>query len=173
MWSAKEIFAQMSAMPEVTQQALRATPKYWDAWLGLKKRCEPQGYGWHHWLLDVQQATDNQQYESLRQQLTIQFMDWLPATFDEQQWMQLLSQQPTGMLGQALRDALPSVLQWLNEYGVNVSSSLWSEWLMLLALEGVSSVEDVRLGGMILDTLLSGSFSHKEYLDALDAIEEL
>ncbi|MCP6140887.1 hypothetical protein NL401_27855, partial [Klebsiella pneumoniae] len=45
-----EIFAQMSAMPEVTQQALRATPKYWDAWLGLKKRCEPQGYGWHHWL---------------------------------------------------------------------------------------------------------------------------
>ncbi|MCP5798940.1 hypothetical protein NL298_27075, partial [Klebsiella pneumoniae] len=83
------------------------------------------------------------------------------------------SQQPTGMLGQALRDALPSVLQWLNEYGVNVSSSLWSEWLMLLALEGVSSVEDVRLGGMILDTLLSGSFSHKEYLDALDAIEEL
>ncbi|HBQ6651880.1 TPA: hypothetical protein L8N83_001995 [Klebsiella quasipneumoniae subsp. quasipneumoniae] len=168
-----EIFAQMSAMPEVTQQALRATPKYWDAWLGLKKRCEPQGYGWHHWLLDVQQATDNQQYESLRQQLTIQFMDWFPATFDEQQWMQLLSQQPTGMLGQALRDALPSVLQWLNEYGVNVSSSLWSEWLMLLALEGVSSVEDVRLGGMILDTLLSGSFSQKEYLDALDAIEEL
>lgn len=65
------------------------------------------------------------------------------------------------------------MLQWLIEYDINVSSSLWSEWLMLLAIEGVSSVEDVRLGGIILDALLSGTFSHKEYHDALEAIEML
>ncbi|AMJ72281.1 hypothetical protein AW879_21010 [Enterobacter cloacae] len=168
-----EIYAQMITMPEATKQALQVTPKHWEAWLALKKRCEPEDYGWSRWLLDVQQAKDNQQYELLRQQLTMQYMDWLPFTFNEQQWLGLLSQQPVGMLGQALRDVLPNMLQWLIEYDINVSSSLWSEWLMLLALEGVSSVEDVRLGGIILDALLSGTFSHKEYHDALEAIEML
>ena len=85
-----EIYAQLAAMPEATRQALQKIPKLWEAWQALKKRCEPQDYGWCRWLADLQQTTESERFESLRQQATVHYMDWAPSTFSETQWQALL-----------------------------------------------------------------------------------
>ncbi|WP_449542666.1 protein DpdD [Enterobacter ludwigii] len=168
-----EIYAQLVAMPEATRQALQKLPKLWDAWLALEKRCEPQDYGWNRWLDDLQQATGFEQFESLRQMASVYYMDWAPSTFSETQWLSLLGQQSNAQLSKVLRDALPTLLNWLEEYDVQVSASLWPDWLMQLAVEDIRSEEDVRLGGMILDKFLSGIFARKEYNFAIEATEML
>ena len=168
-----EIYAQLAAMPEATRQALQQTPKLWEAWLGLKKRSEPQDYGWNRWLTDLQQATASERFESLRQQATVHCMDWTPSTFNETQWRAQLGQQSNTPLSKILRDVLPTLLNWLEEYDVQVSASLWPDWLMLLAVEDIRSEEDVRLGGMILDKFLSGSFTREEYASAIESVAML
>ncbi|MDO2296042.1 hypothetical protein Q2462_26590, partial [Escherichia coli] len=75
-----EIYSQLAAMPEETRQALEKIPKLWEAWQALKNRCEPQDYGWSRWLEDLQQATESERFESLRQQATVHYMDWTPST---------------------------------------------------------------------------------------------
>ncbi|EMJ3186389.1 TPA: hypothetical protein PXJ58_001939 [Yersinia enterocolitica] len=166
-----EIFSQLAAMPEATRQELEKTPKLWDIWLGLEKRCEAQDYGWNHWLSDLQQATEPELFESLRQAAVMHYMDWLPATFSDTQWQKLLGQPSHSQSGMVLRDILPNLLSWLQEYDVQVSASLWPDWLMLFAVEDIRSEEDVRLAGMILDKFLSGRFTREEYSTALEAIE--
>ncbi|MFE8147782.1 protein DpdD [Brenneria goodwinii] len=168
-----EIYAQLAAMPEATRQALQKIPKLWEAWLALEKRCEPQDYGWSRWLADLKQATESERFESLRQQATVHYMEWTPSTFSETQWQALLEQQSNAQLSKVLRDVLPTLLNWLEEYDVQVSASLWQDWLMLLAVEDMRSEEDVRLGGMILDKFLSGFFTCKEYTSAIESVAML
>ncbi|MEX3004371.1 protein DpdD [Serratia fonticola] len=166
-----EIYARLAAMPEATQQALQKIPKRWDAWLSLKKRCELQGYGWNSWLNEAAHATEAEQIESLRQLASAHYLEWGPVSFEEQQWLSLLGQQVQPLLGKALRDGLPTFLNWLEEYDVQVSSILWLDWLMLLAMDDLLSEEDVRLGGMILDKFLSSAFVSADYASALEAME--
>jgi len=168
-----EIYAQLAAMPEATRHALQKIPKLWEAWQALEKRCEPQDYGWSRWLADIQQATESERFESLRQQATVHYMDWTPSTFSETQWQALLEQQSNAQLSKVLRDVLPTLLNWLEEYNVQVSASLWPDWLMLLAVEDIRSEEDVRLGGMILDKFLSGTFTREEYASAIESVAML
>lgn len=168
-----EIYAQLAAMPEATRHALQKIPKLWEAWQALEKRCEPQDYGWSRWLADIQQATESERFESLRQQATVHYMDWTPSTFSETQWQALLEQQSNSQLSKVLRDVLPTLLNWLEEYNVQVSASLWPDWLMLLAVEDIRSEEDVRLGGMILDKFLSGTFTREEYASAIESVAML
>lgn len=168
-----EIYVQLAAMPEATRQALQKIPKLWEAWQALEKRCEPQDYGWSRWLADIQKATESERFESLRQQATVHYMDWTPSTFSETQWQALLEQQSNAQLSKVLRDALPTLLNWLEEYDVQVSASLWPDWLMLLAVEDIRSEEDVRLGGMILDKFLSGTFTREEYASAIESVAML
>ena len=168
-----EIYSQLAAMPEETRQALEKIPKLWEAWQALKNRCEPQDYGWSRWLEDLQQATESERFESLRQQATVHYMDWTPSTFSETQWQALLEQQSNAQLSKVLRDVLPTLLNWLEEYDVQVSASLWPDWLMLLAVEDIRSEEDVRLGGMILDKFLSGTFTREEYASAIESVAML
>ncbi|HAY0174754.1 TPA: hypothetical protein JS282_002743 [Escherichia coli] len=168
-----EIYAQLAAMPEATRQALQKIPKLWEAWQALKKRCEPQDYGWCRWLADLQQTTESERFESLRQQATVHYMDWAPSTFSETQWQALLEHQSNTQLSKVLRDVLPTLLNWLEEYDVKVSASLWPDWLMLLAVEDIRSEEDVRLGGMILDKFLSSPFTCEEYSAAIESTEIL
>lgn len=168
-----ELYAQLMAMPEATRLALQKLPKLWDAWLALKKRCEPQDYGWSRWLDDLQQAMEPEQFDLLRQQATVHYMDWVPSTFNEKQWQIVLGQQPNAQLSKVLRDALPILLNWLEEYDVQVSAALWPDWLMLLAVEDIRSEEDVRLGGMILDKFLSSPFTCEEYTAAIESTEML
>ncbi|RIB94853.1 hypothetical protein D1911_00250, partial [Escherichia coli] len=130
-------YAQLAAMPEATRQALQKIPKLWEAWQALKKRCEPQDYGWCRWLADLQQTTESERFESLRQQATVHYMDWAPSTFSETQWQALLEHQSNTQLSKVLRDVLPTLLNWLEEYDVKVSASLWPDWLMLLAVEDI------------------------------------
>jgi len=168
-----EIYAQLAAMPEATRHALQKIPKLWEAWQALEKRCEPQDYGWSCWLADIQQATESERFESLRQQATVHYMDWTPSTFSETQWQALLEQQSNAQLSKVIRDVLPTLLNWLEEYNVQVSASLWPDWLMLLAVEDIRSEEDVRLGGMILDKFLSGTFTREEYASAIESVAML
>ncbi|VFT71343.1 Uncharacterised protein [Escherichia coli] len=100
-------------------------------------------------------------------------MDWTPSTFNETQWQALLEQQSNAQLSKVLRDVLPTFLNWLEEYDVQVSASLWPDWLMLLAVEDIRSEEDVRLGGMILDKFLSGTFTREEYASAIESMAML
>ncbi|EKH3930990.1 hypothetical protein O7S17_004760, partial [Salmonella enterica subsp. enterica serovar Montevideo] len=125
------------------------------------------------WLEDLQQATESERFESLRQQATVHYMDWTPSTFSETQWQALLEQQSNAQLSKVLRDVLPTFLNWLEEYDVQVSASLWPDWLMLLAVEDIRSEEDVRLGGMILDKFLSGTFTREEYASAIESVAML
>ncbi|WP_159226687.1 protein DpdD [Pantoea sp. 18059] len=166
-----EIFAQLAAMPEITRQEIERIPKLWDIWLGLEKRCETHDYGWNHWLSDLQLATEPERFESLRQSAVMHCMDWLPTTFSSTQWQTLLGQHSHSQSGMVLRDILPNLLSWLQEYDVQVSASLWPDWLMLFVVEDIRSEEDVRLAGMILDKFLSGRFTREEYTTALEAIE--
>lgn len=168
-----EIYAQLAAMPEATRQALQKMPKLWEAWQALQKRCEPQDYGWSTWLADIQQATESERFESLRQQAAVHYMDWAPSTFSETQWQALLEQQSNAQLSKVLRDVLPTLLNWLEEYDVQVLTSLWPDWLMLLAVEEIRSEEDVRLGGMILDKFLSGTFTCEEYASVIESVAML
>ncbi|MCV9379194.1 protein DpdD [Hafnia alvei] len=168
-----EIYSQLLAIPDATQQALRQNERLWAFWEELQDKYRVDKYGWMSWLQDICNTSQLDQLEQLRQRMDGQWREWLISSFDELGMIAILESGISEAQGKLLRNILPLFLTWMESNGVCGSSQLWLAWLTLLAADDIHFEQDVRLGGLLLDKCLTGQFSVSEYQDALDACEAI
>lgn len=168
-----EIYSQLLAMPDATQQVLRQNERLWAFWEELQNKYRVGSYGWMPWLQDIRNTSQLDRLEQLRQRMDGQWREWLISSFDEYEMIDILESGLSEEQGKLLRNVLPLFLTWMENNMVCGSSQLWLAWLTLLAADDIHFEQDVRLGGLLLDKCLAGQFSSSEYHDALDACEAI
>ena len=166
-----EIIGELSAMPSQVVEQIKEIPILHKLWLSLKQHSLPQGYGWTKWFADICEQEGNA--DELRQLAISECMEWPISSFDPEEIQQALEAGGIGKTGEALRDVMPLMIEWLHDRDITCVELFWVKLLELLALDDFANQQDVQLAGSVLERLLSKSYSTTSYEDALQAVEML
>lgn len=167
----KEIVVALSQMSETLSEHLQKLPKLYQYWMSLQQEDQAQDYGWLQWFTDV--TNNHDQADTLRQLAMSDSQHWPASSFDAVTIQTVLEEGNNEQIGEIVRDIIPVMLIWLEERGIICQDRFWVKLLELLALDDIANSQDVRLTLLLLERLLSGSYSVEHYEEALQAVEML
>jgi len=167
----REIIIVLSTLPSEVVRQIEEIPNLHQYWLTLQKQFIPQDYGWMSWFADI--CKQEAQVEELCQLAMSECQNWPISSFDADTILSALETDWSGEAGEALRDVMPLMLNWLHSRRINCSDVLWVKLLELLALDNIANQQDVKLASSLLESMLSKSYSVDNYKNALQAVEIL
>ena len=167
----KEIVANLSNMSSEVVKQLKKAPLLYDHWINLQKYHSYQDYGWTLWFINI--CEKEEQVDELHKLAMKECMEWSNDTFNAEVIQQSFETGGNGKVGEALRDVMPLMLEWLQDRDIKCTDIFWVKVLELLALDDFANQQDVQLAGAVLDRLLNNSYNKPNYEDALQAVEML
>jgi hypothetical protein len=167
----REIIIALSTLPGEVVRQIEKIPNLHRYWLTLQKQFISQDYGWRQWFADI--CEHDAQVDELRQLAMRECQDWPVSSFDADAILCTLETDWSGEAGEALRDVMPLMLNWLHSRGITCADLFWVKLLELLALDNIANQQDVKLASSLLEGMLSKSYSVDNYKNALQAVEIL
>lgn len=125
--------------------------------------------GWKTWLQEAQRGTDP---ESLLESVIEGAAYWDKSEWDEKALNRLLDSGGSAVQ-QVLRDALPILLDWLDRNEITLGLGSAESLLLNLALDDVSSVQDLSLARDLLAIALAQPHTGAIYTSMLEAIQAI
>jgi hypothetical protein len=166
-----DIVAKLSEMPDSVAEEIAKVPILHQHWINLKALYFQKEYGWNKWFTEI--CENEEQTDELTQLATNKCLEWASDTFDPGVIQQCLDAPDNSKAGEALRDVMPLMLEWLQDREIKCPDSFWVKLIELLALDDFANRQDIQLTGAVLEGLFRGSYSLKSYEDALQAVEML
>jgi hypothetical protein len=130
-----------------------------------------KGNGWVQWFSEM--SKKNATLTALGQEFHGTYLIWKTESFDEVEIIKHLENSSSSGAGGVFRDILPLLVGWLNDREIKCSVKFWIIWLELLALDDFVSSHDLILADLLINQILTQSFSKEEYLKMLEPLEVL
>lgn len=130
-----------------------------------------QSGGWIEWFTKM--SKPNAVFISLGQELHNSYLHWKSEDFNEGKILSCLQESSSDEVGSVFRDILPLLISWLSQRNIKCSANFWIVWLELLALDNVVSTQDISLSELIVNNILTQSYTKEEYLRVIEPLELL
>ncbi|MBV5350308.1 hypothetical protein JZU71_04020, partial [bacterium] len=126
----REIMITLSTLPGEVVRQIEKIPNLHRYWLTLQKQFISQDYGWRQWFADI--CEQKAQVDELRLLAMRECLDWPVFSFDADAILRILETDGSGEAGEALRDVMPLMLNWLHSRGITCADLFWVKLLELL-----------------------------------------
>lgn len=130
-----------------------------------------QSGGWVEWFTKM--SKPNAVFIALGQELHNSYLHWKSEDFNEGKILRCLQESSSDEMGTVFRDILPLLISWLSQRNIKCSANFWIVWLELLALDNVVSTQDISLSELIVNNILTQSYTKDEYLRVIEPLELL
>ncbi len=161
----------LQAYPAEIVDQLRLTPAIrtlLDALLDIGQTTDT-GWGWSQWLQEVQRSRDP---ASLVRPAIEGAAYWDKSDWDEEALNRVLDG-GSSAVQQVLRDVLPILLDWLDRHEISIGIESAESLLLNLALDDVSSVQDLSLVRDLLGIVLAQPHTGGTYSSMLEAVQAI
>lgn len=165
------IAGEISGMSTEVRHQIKENPLYHQLWITLKQQYLPNDYGWDQWFTDI--SSPEGRFEELQTLVINESMNWSSTSFDVIKIMHILETKDCDKFGEPLRNAMPLLVQWLEEREISCPDHFWVKLLELLALDNIANQQDIQLAGSLLESLFNKTYSVENYQNAIEAIEVL
>ncbi|UPQ83615.1 hypothetical protein M0M42_04190 [Pseudomonas knackmussii] len=164
----QELWNQLQTMPESWFEPLQSLPMMSAILQDMQKRfSREQVGGWDSWFQRLG-GTESPTGE-LEREAQEYCENWTIESFNAERLLKCIQ---TGSAKEQaiLRNALPLLLDWLEERDVIVQGALWVEFLELLALDSIVNPALLSLAAQLTQLMLAQPFTVGEYTRSIDAI---
>lgn len=161
----------LHAYPAEVVEQLRETPAIrtlLDALVDVDRISE-SNQGWGQWVTTAQRSQDP---ASLVQSAINAAAYWDKSGWDEDALLSALDSGDSAVQ-QVLRDVLPILLNWLDRHEISLGLESTESLLLNLAIDDVSSVQDLSLARDLLGILLAQPHTKQAYTSALEAVQAI
>lgn len=168
----ENIFNALDSMPDDLLEELSKLPRPSMLWNLLKEEYFSRQRGWLNWFTDLIQAKNN--VDVLGGEVVSNYENWNINTFDQKAIYQLLQNGLSEEKSMILRNALPLLLNWLDQNDIVINNvDFWILYLEIFSLDDSASIHDLSLAGQLASRILSQNLSKDHYARLLEAIEVL
>lgn len=168
----ENIFNALDGMSDDLLEELSKLPRPSMLWNLLKEEYFSRQRGWLNWFTDLIQAKNN--FDVLGGEVVSNYENWNINTFDQKAIYQLLQNGFSEEKSMILRNALPLLLNWLDQNDIVINNvDFWILYLEIFSLDDSASIHDLTLAGQLTSRILSQNLSKDHYARLLEAIEVL
>ena len=166
-----EILIEIDSMPKATLAQLEELPRLNSIFTDLKRERLASVGGWNFWFDEI--SNDNCDFVAAVMACRNESAHWASDSFNAEKVKTVLSSASDEERALTIRNALPVLVDWIDERSVRCDASFWLALIEFVSLDDFVTQEDLVTTETLLGAFLNQPHSKKHYQQVLETIELL